>query len=74
MRLIERDEIMALCAGVEQSGVRWTATACCSTRNRGRCDRDSGGAAVLMMQAANVWEGDDCSNGQLLALCQDLEV
>jgi hypothetical protein len=24
-----------------------------------RCDRVSGGAAVLMMQATDVWEGDD---------------
>ena len=31
--------------------------ACCSTRNMWRCDRVSGGAAVLMMQAADVRQG-----------------
>jgi len=50
---------MALCAGCET--LRTTGgtadqqlAACFGTRNIWRCDRVSGGAAVLMMQAADV--------------------
>ena len=38
----------------------------CSTRNQGRCDHDSGDAPVLMMQSAEVREGDDRSQARLL--------
>ena len=56
---------MALCTGCATlrsiGGTLGRQLAACYTRNMGRCDRVSGGAAVLMMQAANVREGDDRS-------------
>ena len=38
----------------------------CSTRNQVCCDHDSGDAPVLMMQSADVREGDDRSQDRLL--------
>ena len=56
---------MALCAGCvilrSIGGTLGRQLAACCTRNMGRSDRVSGGAAVLMMQAAKVREGDDRS-------------
>jgi len=57
---------MALCAGYDTlrtigGAADQQLAACCSTRNMRQYDHVSGGAAVLMMQAANVREGDDRS-------------
>ncbi len=57
---------MALCAGCETLGtiggtVGQQLVACSSTRNLGRCERVSGGAVVLMIQTADVREGEDSS-------------
>jgi hypothetical protein len=56
--------INGFCAGYEAlRTIGGTAdqqlAACGSTRKLWHCDRVSGGVAVLMMQAADVWEGDD---------------
>ena len=46
--------------------MRQASRAACSTGILGRCDRVSSGAAVLMMQTADVREGDDRSQVRLL--------
>jgi len=66
MGLFETGEYIAMCAGCATlrsigGTVSQQLAARCGTRDMGRCDRVLGGAAVLMMQAANVREGDDRS-------------
>jgi len=62
---------MALCTGCETlrtigGTVGQLRTVCCTTRNMGCCDRVSGNAPVLMMEAADVREGGDIALVRLL--------